>query len=160
MNPTKVNAVKEVFSSYHVEAVQVPSKVSDQPCSDQETKEGAIQRALGCVRMHQGNIGIGLEGGVMYLDEELYLCNWGALVTEEEKVYTASGARIKLPQSFADSLNQGIELSDIIDQFTKKQHVRSREGTIGIFTNNLVTRKELFKHVVLLLKGQWEYWES
>ena len=159
-NPTKVNAVKAVFPEDSVIAVSVPSNVSAQPTSDRETRKGAIQRALACVRDHHADIGIGLEGGVMFLDEELYLCNWGALVTEDEKVFTASGDRIKLPDEFIAPIQKGVELSDIIDDYTTKKDVRSHEGTIGIFTNNQVTRQALFQHIMLLLKGQWEYWKQ
>lgn len=157
-NPAKIGAVKAIFNEIQVSAKDVPSDVSSQPFSDQETRQGAINRAKACIdKGETESFGIGLEGGVMYMDEQLYLCNWGALVTPEGKVYTASGARIPLPKSLSDELQLGKELGDVIDVFAKKRDVRKNEGTIGIFTNELVTRQEMFSHVVRLLKGQWEF---
>lgn len=157
-NPTKWKAVEAVFPTCQVDTMDVSSHVSSQPFSDEETKAGAINRALQCAASTPNMIGIGLEGGVMHVNDQLYLCNWGALVTKEKKVYTASGARIALPPAIADRLTMGNELGDIMDSYAKKQAVRNNEGAIGVFTNDLISRKEMFVHVVKLLRGQWEYW--
>ncbi|HEY4600209.1 MAG TPA: DUF84 family protein [Cerasibacillus sp.] len=157
-NPAKLAAVKAVFPKVDLIAKDVPSDVAEQPFSDQETRLGAINRAKACVDSSEtDSFGIGLEGGVMYIDKELFLCNWGALVTPDGEVFTASGARIPLPESIKEQLQLGKELGDVIDNFAKKKDIRKKEGTIGIFTNQLVSRQAMFSHVVQLLKGQWEY---
>jgi inosine/xanthosine triphosphatase len=137
----------------------VSSGVANQPFSDEETRLGAINRATHCAQSKAGVIGIGLEGGVMYIDSQLFLCNWGALVTEENQVYTASGARILLPLEIESQLKMGHELGDVMDLYTKKKEIRSNEGAIGIFTNNQISRQVMFVHIVQLLRGQWEYWK-
>lgn len=158
-NPTKIKAVQEVFPLHSVSSKHVPSNVSPQPYSDEETRKGAINRALQCSKSNsEDTIGIGLEGGVMYMDNQLYLCNWGALVTQDSTVYTSSGARIILPEEFSEPLKNGMELGDIVDRYAKKEGVRKKEGAIGIFTDELISRQEMFAHVVKLLRGQWEYW--
>ncbi|ASK62921.1 inosine/xanthosine triphosphatase [Virgibacillus phasianinus] len=160
MNQTKVEAVKEVFPSDQVMSYSAESSVSAQPFSDEETRIGAINRAKDCVSMNQDAMGIGLEGGVMDINGQLFLCNWGALVDLKKNVHTASGARILLPKEISEPLRDGIELGDVMDCFAKKQGVRHKEGAIGIFTNDLVSRKNMFLHVVTLLRGQWEYWHE
>lgn len=156
-NPAKISAVKEIFSNEEVIAASVPSAVSAQPFSDEETREGAINRAQVCGEIDTEALGIGLEGGVVYVDDQLYLCNWGALMTPDRDIFTASGAKIALPEEIEKQLQTGMELGDIMDVYAAKNNVRKIEGAIGIFTNELVTRKEMFSHVVKLLKGQWEY---
>lgn len=156
-NPTKIKAVEGIFPTYPVTSLDVPSNVSAQPFSDEETRQGAINRAMQCAKTNTNSVGIGLEGGVMYVESQLFLCNWGALVTENEEIYTASGARIVLPKVFDEKLKSGIELGDIMDHYAKKQGVRKKEGAIGVFTNDLISRQEMFAHVVKLLRGQWEY---
>ncbi|MBY7143905.1 DUF84 family protein [Virgibacillus sp. NKC19-3] len=159
MNPAKIKAAQDVFPSYSITPKHVLSKVSPQPFSDEETREGAINRALQCATSNPKNvIGIGLEGGVMDVDNQLYLSNWGALVSPNGAIYTASGARIILPQEFAEPLKNGMELGDMMDRYAKKIGVRKKEGAIGIFTGGLISRHEMFAHVVRLLRGQWEYW--
>ncbi|AXI09743.1 DUF84 family protein [Oceanobacillus sp. 143] len=158
-NPTKVQAVAEIFESDQVNAIEAKSKVSAQPFSDEETKQGAINRAMECRKYTTNGIGIGLEGGVMFVGDTLYLCNWGALVAEDWRIFTASGARIALPNELVESLKNGFELGEIMDDYANRKEVSTHEGTIGIFTNDLVSRKEMFAHVVKLLRGQWEYWK-
>ena len=159
-NPTKIKAVETVFPSYEVIAKDMPSYVSAQPMSDEETRQGAINRARQSMESMPGAIGIGLEGGIMYVNDQLCLCNWGSLVTENGDVYTASGARIPLPEAFRTQLEDGTELGQVMEQYAKKQNVKQKEGAIGIFTNELVSRQEMFAHVVKLLRGQWEYWDK
>lgn len=156
-NPTKIQAVQAIFESDHIVSLNAKSDVSAQPFTDEETRTGAINRAKQCARSGENLIGIGLEGGVMELENDLYLCNWGALATSNNEVFTASGARIRLPKEIALELENGAELGDLMDDFAHKSSVRNNEGAIGIFTNELMTRKDMFSHVVTLLKGQWEY---
>lgn len=158
-NPTKLNAVRNIFPEEEIIGLDVESHVSAQPFSDQETLQGAINRAKQCASTEVDAFGIGLEGGVMYVGEDLYLCNWGALVTPDGKTYTSSGARVLLPKEIEKKLKEGIELGEIMDAYANKSGVSKKEGAIGIFTNNLLSRSEMFAQVVLLLKGQWEYWK-
>ncbi|MFD1066769.1 DUF84 family protein [Oceanobacillus locisalsi] len=156
-NPTKIAAVKNIYHDFEVSPLKVPSNVSEQPFSDEETRLGAINRAKACSASSADGLGIGLEGGVMYVGDTLFLCNWGALSTEDGKLYTASGARIALPKEIETGLQTAGELSAMMDAYTKKENVRNHEGAIGVFTNNLVTREEMFTHVVQLLRGQYDF---
>lgn len=160
LNRTKINAVKNIFPNASVIGVDVPSQVSAQPIGDDETRQGAINRAVAANEIETGVCGIGLEGGVMVIEEELYVCNWGALVTEQGKLYTASGARIRLPNQFKSEISSGKELSEVMDSYTQKENIRFHEGAVGIFTNGHLLREEMFAQVVMLLRGQLEYWES
>lgn len=156
-NPTKIKAVQSVFTNCTITSLKVASKVSSQPLTDEETMLGAINRAKGCLNSSKEALAIGLEGGVMYVNDQMYLCNWGALVTNNGDIYTASGARILLPKEIEGQLKTGLELGDLMDDYANKHSVRTKEGAIGIFTNNRVDRSQLFSHVVQLLRGQWEY---
>ncbi|PAV30115.1 inosine/xanthosine triphosphatase [Virgibacillus profundi] len=159
-NPTKIKAVQEIFPNYTVHSLNVPSDVAAQPFSDEEIRQGAINRAVHSMESSPNVIGIGLEGGVMYVENQLFLCNWGALATRDGEIFTSSGARVVLPEEIDFDLKTGMELGDVMDVYAKKQEVRKKEGAIGIFTNELVSRQEMFAHVVKLLKGQWEYWSE
>src|SRR5690625_63692 len=96
LNQAKINAIKNVFKANILEAVNVPSNVSYQPMTDEETLLGAMNRANNCHAIYPNHLAIGLEGGVMLINEELYLCNWGVLITPNKQIYKASGARINL----------------------------------------------------------------
>ncbi|MUV39279.1 putative non-canonical purine NTP phosphatase [Lentibacillus sp. JNUCC-1] len=158
-NLAKLTAIQTVFSDVKIDGVSVPSNVSAQPVSDEETLQGAVNRATQCTEKEANVYGIGLEGGVMQICGKLYLCNWGALKTPSGQLYTASGARIRLPESFNILLEGKVELGDLMDDYANKSNIRQHEGAIGIFTNGQVSRSDMFIHVVTLLKGQLTFYE-
>lgn len=158
-NKAKVASVQSIFSEAHLFPTNAASGVSAQPFSDSETKRGAIFRAraaLPSAADHQ-TIAVGLEGGVMEMDQQLYVCNWGALVTHTDDVFVAGGARIPLPKSISEQLQRGKELGPVMESYVKRTDVREHDGAIGIFTNGQLDRSHMFSHIVLMLKGQWEY---
>jgi inosine/xanthosine triphosphatase len=159
LNPAKINAVKQALINENIEVdgLKVPSDVADQPIGDEETKQGAINRAIATVKESGSDIGIGLEGGIVDTKEGMLLNNWGALATANGDVFVASGMRIYLPEEVAQGVRSGKELGIVMADFTKKHDVRSKEGAVGIFTNGYVTRMEMFSHVVRLLFGQYDY---
>ncbi|WP_226670189.1 DUF84 family protein [Metabacillus litoralis] len=159
-NPTKVNAVTTAFSQ-HLKgdfiSVDVPSNVSDQPLSDNETMSGAINRAKNARDAENSDIGVGLEGGLVKTDFGYFLCNWGAVVDKHLQPIVAGGARIIIPNEIGDLVFNGLELGDVMDQYVKKHNVRQKEGAIGIFTNGLVDRTKMFTELSNLLIGQYLY---
>jgi len=157
-NPTKVKAIQEVFGhDVNYTALSVESNVSSQPFSDEETIEGAINRAKHSLTQAKADIGIGLEGGVVETKYGLMLCNWGALIYRNNTPIVAGGARILLPEVVAREVREGKELGEVMEDYSQKKDVRKSEGAIGIFTNGFVSRTEMFTHVVKLLAGQFEY---
>ncbi|WP_251549647.1 DUF84 family protein [Neobacillus muris] len=158
-NPTKIAAVNRGFASFEAEFVSldVSSGVSDQPFSDEETIRGAINRAKAALTEGNGDIGVGLEGGVQETSLGLLLCNWGAIVTNDINPIVAGGARFLLPEEIAERLRAGEELGPVMDDYAKKQNVSKQEGAVGIFTNGMVNRADMFTHVMSLLVGQFAY---
>lgn len=158
-NPAKIKAVEAVFQPYNAEVIpyNVASGVSEQPFSDEETIKGAINRAVTALQEAEGEIGIGLEGGVQETEFGLFLCNWGALAESGKPPIIAGGARIPLPAEVAERLRAGNELGPVMESFTHKDDVRKKEGAIGIFTDGQISRAEMFRHVTKLLLGQYEY---
>lgn len=157
-NPTKVRAIKQLFPENAIQSISAPSMVTEQPFSDEETMEGAVNRANYAVnKVERATIGIGLEGGVTILKNELYLCNWGALVTKDNKVFVASGAKILLPNTISKRLQHGEELGDIMADLTVDENVRTKAGAIGILTKGRINRQNMYAHIGELLFGQYEY---
>lgn len=157
-NQAKKRAVVQIVDRYMenstISSVSVPSGVSAQPMSEEETRQGAINRSIAAAK---NAFGIGLEGGVHMIGDTMYLCNWGALTTPEGKTFTAAGAQIPLPEELADEIRRGNELGDAVDSYFKKQNVRMSEGAMGMLTAQLVPRDALFEHIMQLLIGQLLY---
>lgn len=159
-NRTKLKAVQTVFPGREVLPIDTASNVSPQPVGDTETKTGAKNRAMTARNETGAVIGVGLEGGVDVVDNLLFLCNWGVLVTEEEEVFYASGARIQLPLSFKAPLLERTELSTLMNAYQNRTDIRHQEGAVGIFSNGELDRSQMFGQVVQLLKGQMDYWHA
>ncbi|MFS0562955.1 DUF84 family protein [Terribacillus sp. 179-K 1B1 HS] len=157
-NPAKVNAVSAVFGdTWTLKSAAVDSGVSAQPMSDEETRLGAVQRALACSKLTGATAGIGLEGGVTEMDDGLYICNWGALAVGDE-VWSASGAKLLLPDFIAESVREGKELGPVMRAFTSRQDISTTDGAVGVFTDGHMSRAAMFEHICLLLKGQYAFY--
>lgn len=164
MNPAKINAIEKVVTSYFKEVVftecKVPSEVSEQPYSTEETRQGAINRALNTLKVANGDMNFGLEGGVCEIEGIMYCCNWGALALKDGTILTAAGAQFPLPASIAKELRSGKELGPVMDCYTKQKDIRSSSGAVGIFTGGLIDRAEMFEHIVKLLIGQYLFMKN
>jgi inosine/xanthosine triphosphatase len=158
-NKAKTKAVRNIVYTYFQEVefveVNVESGVSEQPFSDEETRQGAINRALNTLKRTGADLNFGLEGGVREIDGVMYCCNWGAVALQNGQVITAGGAQFILPDEIAHELRLGKELGPVMDEYTNQKDIRHHQGAIGIFTANLVDRTELFEHIVKLLIGQY-----
>lgn len=77
-------------------------------------------------------------------------------MTPSENLFTAGGARIPLPSIIQRELEAGVELGDVMDWYSQEKEVGKSAGAIGILTNGIVSRQEMFSHVISLLRGQWE----
>ena len=154
-NPVKLSATQLVLNDYDVVGVNVSSGVSNQPKSDEETILGAINRAMS---LPKDGLRIGLEAGVTMHLGKLYLINWGALIDEDDNVYTAGGTRIELPEFVKKGIyDEGKELADIMGEVFNDNDIRKKQGAIGVFTSGMVERKDIFTHIVKLLYGQYLY---
>lgn len=152
-NPTKVEAVNDIFPNNIIKSFKVKTEINDQPLTDIETIKGAYLRAL---QLPVDGIRIGLEAGVKIIGTKVFLINWGILIDENNKVYLGGGTIIPLPSNFKKDLFENkIELAIIMDNFLNEKDIRSKQGAIGVFTNDLVQRKDIFVHIVKLLHGEY-----
>ncbi|SEJ33370.1 inosine/xanthosine triphosphatase [Bhargavaea ginsengi] len=161
-NRSKVAAVREAFASLDMDVEvfgsETESGVPGQPVGDEETLAGARNRALSALRAGENcDLAIGLEGGVKELDGRLFICNWGALALPDGTVMLAGGAQIPVPGEVAEPVRMGRELGPVMEKYTSRSDIRQSGGAVGVFTAGTVSRSEMFRHVVLLLAGQWRF---
>ena len=157
-NKAKVGAVESIVKMYFpdatIESIDVASDVSVQPFSNEETRQGAINRARNTLLQTNADLTFGLEGGVDEMDGTMYCCNWGAAALRDGTVISSSGAQFALPEVIAKELRVGKELGPVMDVYTNMENIRHHQGAIGIFTYDLINRQEMFEHIVKLLIGQ------
>lgn len=153
-NPAKLEAVHRALArlapACAVEGVAVPSGVGAQPLGDEETRAGALARARAALAGGSADIGIGLEGGVIFEGDEPWLVSWVAVVDRDGRVGEASGLRMPLPPVSASRVRAGAELGDVIDALFDVHLSKQQAGAIGLLTEGFVSRTDAFADLVAM----------
>jgi len=142
-NPVKRDAVRRALPDATVQRVAVESGVSEQPWGDDETVEGArnrAERALG----DGHDLAVGLEGGVAERAGDLYLIMWAA-ATDGDRTEVAAGPRLRLPDDVAARLRDGAELGPVMDDLLDTSGVAEDRGAAGVLTAGMTDRTEALR---------------
>jgi inosine/xanthosine triphosphatase len=151
-NPAKKRAVEAALKKLGIDAsvvvCSVPSGVSEQPRSDEETMRGALNRARAARELHNADYGVGLEGGVHETPEGLFLSSWAAIVTRDGQSSVGGSPRFLLPNVIAARIRNGEELGPIIDDVYARTNIAHNEGAFGLFTT-YINRDDAFAQALL-----------
>ncbi len=155
-NPVKINATKKAFESvfpkenFEVVGMEVPSFVSDQPMSDEETLEGAINRAENAkLAKKDADFWVGIEGGIETDGVDMDAFGW-MIILSEKRFGQARSCTFPLPPYVAKAVNAGQELGHVNDAFFKMHNSKQGGGAVGSLTNNVVTRMDLYVQPLIL----------
>lgn len=153
-NPVKLAATKLGFQSFFpqfcVEGVQVPSGVSDQPMTDEETLRGATNRAYNARQFqNDADFWIGIEGG-LHPDGSGFSAFAWIVILSANRQGEARTTSFLLPLKVVRLIKQGIELGEANDIVFKKNNSKQKNGAVGLLTKNEVSRTELYKQAVQL----------
>ncbi|NHN42425.1 inosine/xanthosine triphosphatase [Halorubellus sp. JP-L1] len=151
-NPVKRSATKAAIGEMpglSVDAVDVDSGVPEQPRGHAQTVEGAISRARRAYDAGEFDLGVGIEGGIAEFDgvDGRFLVMWAA-VTDGDRVETASGPALRLPDAVAERVDAGEELGPVMDDAYGRESVATQEGAAGILTGNVVSRTDALETAV------------
>ncbi len=155
-NPVKIQAALEGFErmfpgeEFRLETAAVPSGVSDQPRSNAETLQGALNRARRAAeQMPAADYSVGIEGGVEESDGEMTAFAW-VVVCAGDRIGKGRTGTFFLPRLVADLIRQGKELGEADDIVFGKSNSKQENGAIGLLTDNVIDRRQLYEHAVIL----------
>ncbi len=158
-NPVKIEAVKLAFEkmfpneNFEVSGISIPSNVSNQPMTSEETYTGALNRAKNCMaKIPDADFTVGLEGGLTpFIGDKntLLLIGWVAVLSNDSTLGQAGGGGYPIPSKFKKYLDQGLELGDVSNKFFKKSNVKQTSGTIGILTHGAIDRTTGFMNATI-----------
>lgn len=169
-NPVKVNGTKlaasKAWPDVKVEGLAVETGVAEQPMSDDETKQGAMNRAKLALKMGlekypdlKGEVlGVGLEGGIEDKGDEMWNTVWGAVADREGNLSLSAGSRFLVPAEIAEKIRHGGEMGPEIAKMLGEEdltRVKKNEGLIGTITELFVERTEEYVAVAKLALGIW-----
>ena len=140
------------FSSFRFETMNVESGVSSTPLSLGELMLGARQRAESAFQKAKVQfpgiddfLAVGVEGGVHVEQTAVFLQSWACVFDGGQSSFGSSGS-IEIPSALARAVVQDkADLGAVIDLFAEKHDIRSRQGTWGILTDDVITREDSFE---------------
>lgn len=158
-NPNKVEAVREVFTEFfpndlEVVGIEVDSNINDQPITMEETIRGAMNRAtsafLDC------DLSIGIEGGLMEVphSKSRYMQFEACVLFDGTDCYLGLTGLFAIPNQIIEIIKkEGINLSHALLKhgYTDSEYIGHEQGVIGIFTKGKINRKEFTKQAVEMM---------
>lgn len=152
-NPVKIAAVEEVakkiWPNATVIGIEVQHGTSVQPTNDEESIQGATQRAQLALQSADADYGFGLEGNTVETSHGMFLAGWVVVVDKKGEKGIASSGTIQLPEKIAEEVRKGKEVGPASDLHFSTHNIKQKEGTVGLLTNNLLTRKSAFERGVI-----------
>ena len=151
-NPVKIDAVEEAFSKYFknifVEGIKVPSGVPDQPI-EKQVLEGAKNRAAELLKLNNtkklgAEYFLGIEGGIAKLTGTWFSFGGICILDKDGNKGYGTSPLFELPKTIIDQLLEGAELGDVMDKLQNEKNTKQKLGAIGYFTNEIMSRKELY----------------
>jgi inosine/xanthosine triphosphatase len=153
-NPVKINCVAEAVQAFWSEArtvgVKTDSGVSAQPESDHDMFLGAFNRARQALeKTPEAQFGVGLEGGTLDAEDGMWAYAWIVIVDRNSRLGKGQSGRFLLPEPIAQLVREGIELGEADDRFFGRSNSKQQDGAIGILSDGVVTRLDLYKPAVV-----------
>jgi inosine/xanthosine triphosphatase len=155
-NPVKIAATQAGFQrmfpkqSFDFEGLSVPSNVSEQPMSQEETREGASNRAQNAkLDSPNADYWVGIEGGVHQDKFGMQAFAW-IIVHSCDKASQAQTAVFYLPEPIAKMVNDGIELGEADDIYFGRSNSKQKDGAVGMLTNGEIDRKTYYEHAMVM----------
>jgi len=152
LNPAKINAVKSAFDAafpnqeFDFQGVSVASGVADQPMSNQETYQGAVNRVNNAIQASpNGNFYVGLEAGI----EGNVTFAWMVIESNGQRGESRS-ASLMLPPLVIEKLADANELGDVMDEVFGTDNIKQKGGAIGLLTHNQLTRSSVYHQALIL----------
>lgn len=150
-NPTKIDAVRDVFSrcfgEVEVVSLEIDSGVARQPVGD-ETFSGAENRARALLRHNTeqalaAHYCVGIEGGIVSLHNRWFA--FGVVCIADAQGHLGFGvtSHYELPEGITAGLARGAELGEVIDGLTGQHDTRSGGGAIGYLSHGQLDRRGL-----------------
>ena len=155
-NPVKIEASRLAFEkmmegSFDVKGATISSGVSDQPMSDSETLQGALNRANTASEQYpDADYWIGLEGGLEENNGEMYAFAWMIIKSKSGQVGKGKTATYFLPPAMADLVRQGKELAHVTDEIFMETNSKQKQGTISFLTDGAIDRTKYYLDAIII----------
>ena len=156
-NPVKIAAVTEAFDvqfpgrEIEIVPLAVASGVSDQPMSDTETRQGALNRVANArLDAPEADYWVGLEGGLDFFDGRLMAFAWMAVSDRAGRDSATRTVTLPLPPKVQELVGDGLELGEANDRVFSTLNSKQGGGAFGLLTDGLMTREGVYTQTLVL----------
>ncbi len=155
-NPNKIRAVERAFLICGFKAVIIPVEpppdLPKEPIGLDQIHDGAVKRALHALKAVNADFGVGIEAGVVRINDDIIDITIAAIADQEGKTTIGVGPGFMIPPKFKDELLKGRELAELVEAEFGIIGVGRRSGFIGVLTRGLIERFDLnFQAVYMAL---------
>lgn len=170
-NPVKIKAVQSVFNSFFPNPIfefhsyDSPSQVSPQPWGNEETIQGAMNRAKNVKSLYLDECKnsnhkitphifcVGIEAGLIPIPYSLsgyFDVQFCVIIDENGHISLGSGSGWEYPKSIITELKKdpNLEIGTIMGRLGNDPDVKNKNGAIGYYTHNRITRPILTEQCV------------
>ncbi|CAH0541102.1 inosine/xanthosine triphosphatase [Vibrio marisflavi] len=152
LNPAKIRAVESAFrevfphQEFNFEGIKVASEVADQPMTNTETKQGALNRIRNAKKISgSADYFVGIEAGIDSGVTFAWMVIESATIRGESR-----SASLMLPPVVLEKLKTANELGDVMDDVFGTENIKQKGGAISLLTNNLLTRSSVYHQALIL----------
>jgi inosine/xanthosine triphosphatase len=156
-NPAKLDAAKRAFGAVFpgreidVLPVRVASGVKDQPDSDDETRQGAWNRARSAREVQpEADAWVGLEGGLERIDGQWLASAWMVVLAADGRAGQARTPTLPLPPRVTELIDAGEELGVANDRVFGTRDSKQGGGAFGLLTGGRLTRGGVYAQTLEL----------
>lgn len=156
-NPVKIDSALAGFERmfpgqpFSVQGLAVPSGVSDQPMTSEETLAGATERAMALRSLDStADFFVGIEGGIERVGETMFASAWIVIVDAAGNQGSGRSGTFPLPPRVQQRVESGIELGLANDEVFGELNSKQRGGAVGSLTSGVITRRSLYEHAMVL----------
>ena len=159
-NPVKIQSTIKGCTTFFpdldwtITGASVPSGVSDQPMSDHETLQGALNRATTAMDQYpDAKLWVGIEGGCAIEHGRMWVFAW-VVVRSKTKIERAKTSAFCLPQNIAKLVQESKELGTATDIVFGQQNTKHSQGVVGMLSNGHIDRTEYYiQPMIMALMG-------
>ncbi|WP_425389850.1 inosine/xanthosine triphosphatase [Ekhidna sp.] len=155
-NPVKINSTQNGFSQVFPEVslefigYSAPSGVSDQPMTNEETLQGAKNRAKHIKNEYPGaSFWVGIEGGIEDTEDGMEAFAWVVILSNDQTGHSRTSSFF-LPPKVRELVLKGVELGHANDQVFEEHNSKQKGGAVSSLTNGLLGRTEYYEQAVIL----------
>ncbi|PVZ68303.1 inosine/xanthosine triphosphatase [Pelagibaculum spongiae] len=154
-NPVKISAAKLALATIFPDAeivcdgISAPSNVPDQPMTEAETRQGAINRVEFCQKQSTADYYFAMEGGVDRFPQGPATFAFVA-IAHQNNLSVGRSTNLPLPKQVFEALQQGEELGHVMDRLFNTENIKQKGGAIGLLTNGHATRESIYTQALIL----------